>query len=325
MPTPAPTMQPASPLEPFGTDEILWFNNGKWGEAGYAIPNPGGKLWTNNATIYGMAQFFGRELFDLMHRDDVKFTRPPNKQWLYDCYKMCKLGIKRLADRAVDFNQERLDGEHATPAPRAFVVYPIPFFGERIRQLDCAEYAQIAMLTLSEIYQHSDNDYTLDVSTLLAGTVHKRLVRIIKLMATKFLGYTRDEVSAPDWDPMSIPDVKFSSDPLAGYNPQNLFTSSELTEERQPLRWWPTENDLSLIRAIPMPVAISYGQRWPDSDLLLAGDGGSETAFPGTGQIRQERSNSNDVPGVISGQGQTTNKPSTFTSSVITQPGTAPH
>lgn len=35
----------------FGTDEILWYDNGKWGQCGYAIANPNGKTWTNNLTI----------------------------------------------------------------------------------------------------------------------------------------------------------------------------------------------------------------------------------------------------------------------------------
>ena len=33
----------------FGTDEILWYDNGKWGDAWYALANPNGKTWTNNA------------------------------------------------------------------------------------------------------------------------------------------------------------------------------------------------------------------------------------------------------------------------------------
>ncbi len=35
----------------FGTDEILWYDNGKWGDAGYAIANPNGKIWTNNSHV----------------------------------------------------------------------------------------------------------------------------------------------------------------------------------------------------------------------------------------------------------------------------------
>jgi hypothetical protein len=38
----------SNPALQFGTDEILWYDNGRWGEAGYAIANPNQKVWTNN-------------------------------------------------------------------------------------------------------------------------------------------------------------------------------------------------------------------------------------------------------------------------------------
>ena len=36
----------------FSTEEILWYDNGRWGEAGYAIANPNGKTWTNNGFYF---------------------------------------------------------------------------------------------------------------------------------------------------------------------------------------------------------------------------------------------------------------------------------
>ena len=40
-----------STAQVFSTDEILWYDNGKWGEAGYALANPNGKTWTNNSML----------------------------------------------------------------------------------------------------------------------------------------------------------------------------------------------------------------------------------------------------------------------------------
>ena len=42
-------MSTAAPT--FSSDEILWYDNGRWGESGYAIANPAGKTWTNNAML----------------------------------------------------------------------------------------------------------------------------------------------------------------------------------------------------------------------------------------------------------------------------------
>lgn len=48
-------MSTAQPM--FATDEILWYDNGKWGEVGYAIANPSGKIWTNNRMREGQARW----------------------------------------------------------------------------------------------------------------------------------------------------------------------------------------------------------------------------------------------------------------------------
>lgn len=259
----------------FATDEILWFNNGRWGAAGYAIPNPAGKVTTSNSVCHGLVFFIGRELFDLMHRPDVRFTRPPCKQFLYDVHKMVVLARKRIADRAVDFNQQRFDAQHATPNQQEFNVYPIPYFGERIRQIDVREWCQLTLLCLGEIMQHSDNDFTLDVTTLLAAQVSRYMQRILVLMATKYFGFTTAAASAPDF---MIPDDAFKN-----YNPASLTTASEMTEERQPRQWHPTENDLSPLRALPISAALHFANRWPSPGHSYSGSG-NPGAFPGAGQ-----------------------------------------
>ncbi len=59
-------MSTAQPM--FGTDEILWYDNGKWGQVGYAVANPNGKIWTNNSVIFQFHSLIGRNMFELMHR-----------------------------------------------------------------------------------------------------------------------------------------------------------------------------------------------------------------------------------------------------------------
>lgn len=275
-----PDMQPALPNEIFGTDEILWWNNGRWGLAGYAIPNPSGKVWTQNSVIHGLHALIGRELFGIMHRADVRFTRPPIKQFLYDVHKLIIVARKRLADRAVAFSDVRMDGQHTTPAAKVFEVFPVPFFGERIRNGDAREWSELILLTLSEMMQHSDNELDLEITESFAGMVGQRLQRVLVLMATKFFGVKRADAEKPDY---VIPDAAFTS-----YDPSALFVNSELVEERPPLQWWPTENDLSQIRSVPVTVALEFAQRWPQSALLASGDGGSQIVFPGTGQLRTD-------------------------------------
>jgi hypothetical protein len=54
--TPEPRFQPDgfnpdADKQKFSTSEILWWKNGIWGDAGYAIPNDGGKPTTANETL----------------------------------------------------------------------------------------------------------------------------------------------------------------------------------------------------------------------------------------------------------------------------------
>ena len=61
----------------FGSDEPLWYNVGRWGRAGYAVPNLGGKNWTLNTVTGQLFTLIGRNLQDLMHMPDRLFSRPP--------------------------------------------------------------------------------------------------------------------------------------------------------------------------------------------------------------------------------------------------------
>lgn len=279
--SPAPRFQPDS-VNPnssqFGSSEIWWWDNGIWGEAGYAIPNDGGKSATGNETVWGLHNFIGAELFSLMHLPDVKFSRPFNAEWLFKLNRLLTLGIKRIGDRAVSWTDDREgDAVHAINTPKAFRVYPVPYFGGRIRQLDALRWCGWTLQLLSEIMQHSDNDFDDDVTAFLGSMVQKGLNRIRKDMAMKYLGFTREAVEAATF---TIPDDAFSA---TKYNPEALFTERELVEERMPNQWWPQTNDLTPINGLPINVANIFAKRWPEAPGF-DGDGGAvEAAFPGDG------------------------------------------
>ena len=79
-------------------------------------------------------------------------------------------------------------------------------------------------------------------------------------MATKYFGYTRRRGLRPAF---ALKDTDF-----ANYDPSKVMTSVEMTEERPPLQWWPTETDLTAIRAIPFNEALVLAKRWPASAVL---------------------------------------------------------
>lgn len=276
-----PRFQPAS-FDPdaaenrFASAEILWWENGIWGRAGYAIPNSGGKNTSGNEALLAIVRFIGRELFNLMHRPDVKFSRPFNAEWLFDLNKMLALGIKRMGDKSVGWTDKREgDAVHATNTPHSFTCYPVPYFGERIRQMDARTWCGQILILLSELMQHSDNDFDDNVTDFAAATVQEALRRIQKDLAMKYLGLAREAVEDPKWQ--GPPDDAFSGD---SYRPDRLFTSTEMIEERMPEQWWPTTNDLTPIAGLPYVVAVVYGKRWPEAGPFYGDGGAHEAAWP---------------------------------------------
>lgn len=282
----------------FDTDEILWYDNGKWGEAGYAIPNPSGKTWTNNSVIFQLHSLIGRNLFELTHRDSVKFYAAPHKQFWFDLHQLIITARKRINDRTrADNDSNGLNAVHATPAPQVFLVYPVPFFGERIRQADIREYTQLTLMLLSEIMQHSNNDLTTYITQSFAGVCGKYLQEILALFATKYFGKKRAEAYAADF---ALVDKDFQD-----YDPSSVMTSVEMTEERPPLQWWPTENDLSQIRGIQVNDALMLAKRWPVGNWMDIADGnvfpdpnrqGESTNTQGNGAVPADASAAGGAP-----------------------------
>lgn len=280
--TSKPILQPPAykdgELNVFGTSEILWWNNGIWGQCGYAIPNDGGKLVTRNDRIREIHTFLGRELFALMHDDDVKLSRPPNVHWLRALNKAINIGLKRIGDFSVGWRDHREgDLSHGTNDPEPFVYYPVPFFGDRIRQGDAKRYCRWMLQLLGEIQQHSDNEYQDDITDFFSSGAQEKLLRIQKDIAMKYLGLPRDAASS---DGFTVPDEAFTN-----YAPDAFFTEHEMLDERRPAQWWPQTNDLTPIQGVPSTVAVAFGARWPAMAAGNAyGDLGSvETAFPAYG------------------------------------------
>lgn len=272
LPTPNPNAQQAQ----FGTDEILWYDNGRWGECGYALYNPAGKTFTKNRVVYSVHGMIGRVMFELMHREDCYFYTAPHKQWFWDFHQCLIVARKRLSDRMVKPNSDNvLTPQHADPVPSMFLAFPVPYFGERIRQLDIREYCQLALMLLGEMCQHADAERAGYITDSFAAMAGGYLREMLVLMATKYFGYTRDEASAPTFE--------IAADRFTNYDPAKVLVSVEMTEERPPLLWKPTENDLSAIRGVPINEALMLAKRWPWSNWMNVGDGHT-TVTPNTGE-----------------------------------------
>jgi hypothetical protein len=262
--------------EIFSTDEILWFNDGRWGLGGYAIPNGQGKSWTVNSTIFHVHTMLGHTLFDLMHREDVKFSDPPHKNWWWAWQLALVDARKNLQAIAIDAGTTKnFDADHVTETPQTFKVFPVPFFGERVRQADIRWQCEMALKLLGEIQQQSANErsyyVTGNFSRLVCGWLNEMHMRV----AIKYFGYTRDEVIALGSN-FKIDEARFTPEM---YRPEWQRPTVELSTERPTRLWWPTENDLSAIKGIAYTDAVHFASRWPVT--YLEGEGDWESTLPG--------------------------------------------
>lgn len=264
----------------FSSNSIPWFNDGRWGLSGYAIPATTGKTWTENDQIWRVHDSLGMNLFELMHRRNaVQFNKEPHKSFLWDLHQLLTHSRKNLNDRRVDPSTEinRVE-EHAVAAKRVFLVYPVPFFGGRVRQRDIQEWCGIALKLLTEMMSNSENERAGYIGGDFVDMCNGYIDEILLLMATRYFGMTKTEVlAAMDASPegtFSIPTEKW-----VAYKGFGILLNTERTTERPPADWWPTARDLSAIKGIPITDAIHFSELWPDS--ITDGHGDWETTLPG--------------------------------------------
>jgi hypothetical protein len=274
--------------ELFSDNVMPWYNDGRWGLAGYALPACGGKTWTNNDEIYQVHKELGLNMFDLMHREDVKFSREPTKEWMWDLNRLLTVSRKRLLDRRTEQGDpKRRASVKALAAHQTFLVYPTPFHGDRVAQEDIKAWCGLALKMLSDMMMHTGNEYESYVPAPFVDMCIDYIDEIQERMATKYFGYTIDEINAMQFpsggggqatSPVTLP-IVISAEKWAAYTGENILLNTERTSERPPQRWWPTARDLSAIKGIAITDAMHFADRWPQSAGLYEADW--ETRLPG--------------------------------------------
>lgn len=218
-----PTYPPEAPVSAefnTTTDAILWYNVGIFGEIGYGIPNPSNDIGTLNPNIADFTNNIGRNLFAMMHREDVDMSTPPTIDTLLIIHQLVKRARQILAARTLDYNEAALDVQHITPAGDIFKVYPIPYF--KVRNPWMKRWATYVLYALGEMFQHTQNRRTMEVYTDFGATVGKYLTRVYSEMATEMFGKTKEEVSVPGF---LLTEEDFNS-----YDPYQFFTPIEMID-----------------------------------------------------------------------------------------------
>ncbi|QGJ71053.1 Hypothetical protein PBC10988_27560 [Planctomycetales bacterium 10988] len=226
----------------FGSDEPLWWNNGTFGELGYAVPAWGNNPSTLNGPIHRLVDVIGKNLLGVMMMSDARLERPPQRDCLMTVAKLCYRGRDILSGRVVRFHDDLFRAGHASPAPQPFTIHPVPYFCVKNPWLK--EYDYLTLLLLSEAMQHTNNEIAHEITEEFAGRMGEFLQRILILLATELLNLPRESAEQPDF---IIPEEAWNQ-----YNPLQKITTFEAIDTPTEFPHIPTEDDLVLLkRGIP--------------------------------------------------------------------------
>ncbi|WP_425396714.1 hypothetical protein [Aeoliella sp.] len=236
------------------SDAILHYNVGIFGEAGYAVPNWSNDIGSLNPTIVDWTQLVGRNLFHIMHHEDVDLRIPPSRNTLERIHKLYLRAASILAGRAVPPGERNMEVQHVRPAGEVFRVYPVPYF--KVRNPFLKRWAELVLLSLAEAMQHTENRKEMEVSTAFAGLVGQYLRRVYANMAIELFGKDRTAAMA---DGFTLTEADF-----AAYNPGEFFTATEMVDTVPRLDRVLTEDRLELLsEGIPVTELPADIAPWP--------------------------------------------------------------
>lgn len=235
------------------TDAILWYSVGVFGDAGYAVPNWSNDVGSVNPTILDLVNLIGRNLFTIMHHEDVDMRTPPSINTLKRIHKLYVRCKQILAGRAVPYNVEQMETIHSRPAGEVFRVYPVPFF--RVRSPFLRRWAEWMLMCLCECMQDTENRKELEITVGFAGRIGQYPSRVYRNMAIELFGKTAEQVRDPIFQ---LQDEDFQL-----YDPTLFFTSTELVDTVPRLDRVFTEDRLELL-AEGLPVTeLPKLSPWP--------------------------------------------------------------
>ena len=236
------------------SDAILWYNVGVFGEAGYAVPNWSNDVGSLNPQILDWTDLVGRNLFHIMHHEDVDLRIPPSINTLKRVHKLYLRAANILAGRAVAPGENNMEIQHARPAGEVFRVYPVPYF--KARNPFLRRWAGLVLVSLAEAMQHTENRKEMEISTAFAGQVGQYIRRIYVNMAIELFGKSRDVADA---DGFVLTDADF-----AAYNPADFFTQTEMVDTVPRLDRVFSEDRLELLaEGIPVTQLPAELAPWP--------------------------------------------------------------
>lgn len=257
---------------PFRTQSPPWYTppGTVWSQMGCAVPQPGTQIVTNNRAIWDLVNFCGRGLFDVMWNFSgarLGTSWPATSQSLWQMHQLLVAARSRLGGISNPVGGTPLVPATAGKAPRMFLAYPVPFYGDlgAVNQY-FGLFAELTMRALTDAMNHPDNAEDFYVSKGFFSAIYPYIQYLLSQMATKFFG---EDPTASQAATYVIPAAKWSA-----YDPTTQAVSFEATSALPPLNYvGPTPNDLQNILALPYEQVIPFLQPWPDATYYMTSGG----------------------------------------------------
>lgn len=250
-----------------GSDSVLLFNVEPWSRLGFGVPNFADRLYTQNKAWLSIARRINQCQFHVMTHVDARREHYPSINTVLRLCDMLNQAKTAFKQRAVPASQPRLEGGHVSPAAAAWVISPVPYFNNIVRNQDLKDLNELVMFALANIYQSSDNNLPLTMTVEAAQLVWSFLGECVTLIGTRWLGLSAAELTKEEflfdlakvrqtYAPPSNPGAEASIVPLGS---NGLFTETNLQR---------------LYEGLEAPVLYPLLARFP----VTAADGAAQTA-----------------------------------------------
>lgn len=236
------------------SDAILHYDDGgAFGARGYGVPNWGNDVGSLNINVWEVVDLIGKNVFNIMHHEDVDLTIPPSLNTLMRIHKLYLRVASILKGRAVPPGKLNMETMHVSPAGQIFKVYPVPYF--KVRNAHLRRWCELAFIGISEAMQHTENRKSIEISTDFAGQVGQYFKRIYVNMAVELFAKTTEEAEA---DGFALAEADF-----VAYDPAKFFTRTEMVDTVTPLDLPFTEDRLRLLREGINVTDLPHLKPWP--------------------------------------------------------------
>lgn len=241
----------------FATDRVLLYDLDPWNELGFGVPNFGNNIGTLSTPIWNLADYVGQAQLFIMSHIDAQRTQPPSRNTVERLGKLLNRINTVLGSRAKSYSENRLEEQHVTANVRVWNIHPTPYFRSPwLRNHWLAEYNELCMIGMANIYQHSDNNLSLTVTQKFAQDTWQYFREIKLLLGSELLMIPAEQLAEDTF--------LFTDEHYAKYSPDLVTLNMEALDTPGAIFTASTEDDLQpLFRGIPANVIAPALKQYP--------------------------------------------------------------